>query len=370
METKPASNTNRILFLVVIIIFGLLLMFSLRAYFTAFLSSIMFYVLFKGWMHKLVRQRKWKKSRAAILIIIVSFFIVLLPVAGFVLMVYNKIAPVAAHPDQLLSYLNSLDAMAYNKFNIRLLSEKNMADIQALGTSVVSSILNQGLAIFTTITMMYFFLYFMLVNFNRMEAYILLGLPFSRSKIKMFGAELKSQTFSNAIGIPLIMLIHGLLGFIIYLITGLPEPAFWGVITGFCSIIPIVGTGIVWVPAAIYFFATGQTWQGIAVISWCAIIMGSSDNVIRFMLAKRMADVHPVITVLGIIFGLEFMGFPGLIFGPLIISYFIILLRIYYAEYQTPAILRKKKQQAAVLEIGVPFIYSHKFKQEENNDEK
>jgi len=365
METKPASNTNRILFLVVIILFGLLLLFSLRAYFTAFLSSVMFYVLFKGWMYTLTRRHKWKKSTAAILIIVVSFFIILVPVAAFVLMIYNKIAPVAAHPDQIMTYLSDLDAMAYNRFGIKLLSEKNMQDIQALGTTVVSSILNQGLEIFATITMMYFFLYFMLVNFNRMEAYILLGLPFSRSKIKMFGAELRAQTFSNAIGIPLIIVVHGLLGFLIYLMTGLPEPVFWGVLTGFCSVIPIIGTGIVWVPAAIFFFATGQHWQGIAVVAWCAIIMGSSDNVIRFMLAKRMADVHPVVTVLGIIFGLEFIGFPGLIFGPLIISYFIILLKIYYAEYQLPTMRRKKK--TTVLEIGVPFIYSKKFTQDEED---
>lgn len=363
MEPKPASNVNRILFLVVIVIFGLLLAFSLRSYFTAFLSSVMFYVLFKGWMETLTGRYKWKKSRAAVLIIVVSFFIILLPVALFITMVYNKVAPVAAHPAQLLSYLNGLDAMMVDKFGVKILSEKNMQDIQEIGTTLVSGILNQGLQIFTTITMMYFFLYFLLINFNRMEAYILLGLPFSRSKIKMFGSELKAQTFSNAIGIPLIMLIHGLLGFIIYLITGLPEPAFWGVLTGFCSIIPIVGTGIIWVPAAVFFFATGQTWEGVGLIAWCAIIMGSSDNIIRFMLAKRMADVHPVITVLGIIFGLQFLGFPGLIFGPLIISYFIILLRIYYAEYQTPAMRKKKK--AAVLEIGVPFIYSKKFTQED-----
>jgi len=70
--------------------------------------------------------------------------------------------------------------------------------------------------------------------------------------------------------------------------------------------------------------ARGNTWQGFAVLAWSALIMGSADNVIRFVLAKRMADVHPVVTVLGVIMGLNYMGVPGLIFGPLLISYFII----------------------------------------------
>ncbi len=87
--------------------------------------------------------------------------------------------------------------------------------------------------------------------------------------------------------------------------------------------------------------------------------MGSMDNVIRFLLAKRMADVHPVITVLGIILGLEYLGITGLIFGPLIISYFLILTKIYYSDYQN--INKKTKVKENVLEIGVPLIYSKKF---------
>ncbi len=363
MQINPENKPNKIIFLIVIVTFGLLLLFSLRNYFTAFLSSVMFYVLFKGWMETLVKRYKWKKGRAAILIIVVSFFIILVPVTLFISMVYNKVAPVISHPEDLLAYLNQLDASIMDKFGVKILSEKNIADIQSMSTSLVSGIVNQGLEVFTTITMMYFFLYFLLVNFNRLEASILLSLPFSRSKIKMFGSELRAQTFSNAIGVPLMSVLQGIFGLIIYLITGLPEAAFWAILTGFSAVIPIIGTGIIWLPAMIYFFATGQTWQGVVLLAWCGLIMGSLDNVIRFMLAKRMADVHPIVTVLGIILGLEYLGITGLIFGPLIISYFLILLKIYYAEYQNPAAPKKKKM--TVLELSVPFIYSKKFTQDE-----
>lgn len=361
MELKPENRANKIVFLIVLVAFGLLLLYSLSEYFTAFLGGVMFYVLFKRWMEILVKKKKWKKGRAAVLIIIVSFFIILLPVTFFFSMLYNKVAPIVMHPTDFLASLQQLDATITAKFGLKLLSEKNMQDIQAAGTTVVSGIVNQGLEAFTTITMMYFFLYFLLINFNRTEATILLSLPFSRTKIKMFGAELKAQTFSNAIGVPLIALTQGIFAFIIYLITGLPEAAFWAILTGFASVIPIVGTGIIWLPASLYLFANGYTWQGIVLIAWSALIMGSMDNVIRFVLAKKMADVHPVVTVLGIIIGLKYLGITGLIFGPLIISYFLILLKIYYAEYQNPAALLKKDD--AVLEIGVPFIYSKKFVQ-------
>lgn len=366
MQPITDKKINKTIFLVVIIVFGLLLLFSLREYFTAFLGSLMFYVLFKRWMAHLVEKKKWKKGRAAILIIFTSFFIILVPVSLFITLLYNKVAPIVMHPTAFVEKLQQIDSTVTTRFGVKLLSEKNIQDIQGTATTLLSGLLNQGLEIFASITMMYFFLYFLLINFKDTESKILVSLPFNRQKILMFGSELKAQTFSNAIGVPLIAVTQGVFGFIIYLITGLPEAAFWGILTGFSSVIPIIGTGIIWIPASVYMFMIGHTWQGIVMIAWCGLIMGSMDNVIRFMLAKKMADVHPVVTVLGIILGLKFLGITGLIFGPLIISYFLILLKIYYAEYQAPSQIAK--QEDAVLELGVPFIYTKKFVQKRDGD--
>ncbi|WP_317898391.1 AI-2E family transporter [Aurantibacillus circumpalustris] len=329
----------------------------MREFFTAFLGSVMFYVLFKPWMENLVNKRKWKKSRAAILIVIVSFFIIMLPIIAFSSLIFNKVAPFISHPEILKNYILGIQ----HKFNVIILSKKNIEEIQSYATGMVSNILNMGLTLFSSITMMYFFLYFLLVSVGRLEATIVLYLPFDKRKILLFGSELKAQTFSNAIGVPLIAVTQGISAFVAYYIAGVPEAAFWGILTGFASIIPIVGTGIIWVPICAYLFFAGNTWQGFAVLGWSALIMGSADNVIRFMLAKRMADVHPVITVLGVIMGLNYMGVPGLIFGPLLISYFVILVKIYYSTYRKHTVERSEKD--ATLHIGVPFIYQKKFTQ-------
>jgi predicted PurR-regulated permease PerM len=277
----------------------------------------------------------------------------------FFSMVYNKVVPIASNPNTFLPYVHQMDSTLQQKFGVEVLTDQNIDVIKSTSAKIVSGALNQGFAFFSSIIMMYFFLYFMLINFNRMEAYIVLSLPFKKEKIKMFAEELKAQTFSNAIGIPLIALAQGLFGYIIYLITGVPDAGFWGILTGFASIIPIVGTGIIWAPVCAYLFFIGANWQGTVVILWSVLIMGSMDNVIRFLLAKKMADVHPVITVLGIILGLEYLGITGLIFGPLIISYFLILTKIYYTDYQN--VIKKTKVKENVLEIGVPLIYSKKF---------
>jgi predicted PurR-regulated permease PerM len=158
------------------------------------------------------------------------------------------------------------------------------------------------------------------------------------------------------VGIPAICVVQGLCGFLCYWIAGIKEPGFWGVITGFTALIPVVGTGLVWVPAAVYLLIIGHSWQGVFVIVYGALILGSMDNVVRFVLAKKMADVHPIVTVLGVILGLQYFGFLGLIFGPLLISYFIILLRIYYVEYQKPVLARPAKKRQLVPVYMQPFL--------------
>jgi predicted PurR-regulated permease PerM len=145
--------------------------------------------------------------------------------------------------------------------------------------------------------------------------------------------------------------VHGLLAFVAYLIAGVADAGFWGVVTGFASVIPLVGTGLIWLPTSVYLLAQGHTWQGFFVIGWGLLIIGTSDNVIRFMLAKRMADVHPIVTVLGVIIGLRSFGITGLIFGPLIICYFLILLKIYYVEYQKPEVERQRNLLPSYLQF-------------------
>ncbi len=341
-NNKQDYKINRYFFLAVIIVFALLLLWALMEFFTAFLAAVMFYVLSKPLVYWLSKRWNWKRSTAAILVITVSFFIILLPIGLFATMIYSKVVQVAAHPDDIIKPFKHFGEIIQQRFGINIISKDSLAKIQGIATQTISSLLNGSFNFFTTISMMYFFLYFMIVNTGRLEAGLILYLPFKRSKMLLFGDELKAQTFSNAVGVPLICVVHGLLSYVGYLIAGVNDAGFWGVVTGFASVLPLVGTGLIWLPTSIYLLAQGHTWQGIFVIGWGLLVIGTSDNVIRFVLAKRMADVHPIVTVLGVIIGLKYFGITGLIFGPLMISYFFILLKIYYVEYQKPEEERKR----------------------------
>lgn len=368
MESKE-YKVNRYVFLSIILAFGFMLLMSLIQFFTAFLAAIILYILGKGFANFLITKKRWKKSTTAILVIIISFFIILLPISLLITLLYNKIASVIANPTSIIEAARHLDEVIKEQTGFEVLSDNTIAAIQNFSTNILSSVLNSSLNLISTILMMYFFLYFMIVNINRMEAGILYYLPFRREKILMFGNELVALTFSNSVGIPLIALAQGILGYGAYKLTGVPEAGFWGVITGFCSILPIVGSGIVWVPIAGYLLVTGSSWQSVFVIIWGALIMGSSDNVIRFILAKKMADVHPVVTILGVIMGLKYFGIIGLIFGPVLISFFLILLKIYYLEYQKPLSVKPVKTRQLVPAYMQPLLRYGKKKKPASKSE-
>jgi predicted PurR-regulated permease PerM len=361
MENAKDLKINKYFFLAIIILFAIFLFSSLIQFVSAFLGSIMLYVLSKPLACWLVKKG-WSKSMTSILIIIISFFLILLPIAGLVSLLYNKISAVLAHPTIITDSVKQVDAIIQKRFHYRLISDDTLHSIQSFASTILSAVLKQSLNFITTILMMYFFLYYMQQNINRMEAAIIFYLPFKKDKIKLFGDELVQQTFSNSIGIPAICVAQGLAGFFCYWIAGIDQAGFWGVVTGFAALIPVVGTGLVWAPSAVYLFVIGHTWQAIFVILFGALVLGTLDNIVRFMLAKKMADVHPIVTVLGVILGLKYFGFLGLIFGPLLISYFFILLKIYYVEYQQPILQRPGKKRQIMPVYMQPFLGTKKVR--------
>ena len=363
---KLDHKINRYFFLAIIIIFALLLYYSLSQFFTAFLGAVIFYVLSKKRMDKLIK-RGWKKPSAASFIMIISLLIIIVPLGIVGYLLYMKGKFYIANPDLLVQSLQKLQAKLYESYNVAILSNENILKIKTFATSAITGLLNESLSFFATISMLYFFLYFMLININRMEAAIVFFLPFKRDKIEMFGKELVALTFSNSIGVPAIAVAQGIIAYTGFLVAGLPEAGFWAVMTGFASIVPLVGAALVWAPAVIYLFVINHTWQAGFLGIWGLLVIGISDNVVRFVLAKKMADVHPIITVLGVIMGLQYFGISGLVFGPVLISYFFILLKIYYLEYQSgvPVI---KKRRSVPIRFNLPFLGGQTKKKKIPND--
>lgn len=138
---------------------------------------------------------------------------------------------------------------------------------------------------------------------------------------------------SNALGIPLVAFFQALIALFGYLIVGIPDPMFWFVITAIGSMIPFVGASLGTIPIAILLFSTGQDWEGYFILIYGYGVVGLTDNILRLYILQRLAKVHPLITLFGVVVGVPLFGFIGLIFGPLLISLFLLILKIYKHEY-------------------------------------
>jgi predicted PurR-regulated permease PerM len=332
-NTIDQNRIRQFFFIVLILLLAILLFLQLYSFLPALLGAITLYILMHRWMFYLTEKKKWRKPGAALLLMLFSIIVILLPVGLLVDLLSSKVTYAVEHSSELVAALKKLSATIEQRLNINIISDEN---IQKLGNAIAGSlprILGATFNTLTTIFFMYFILYFMLVNGRSMEDALYEYIPLKDENVNQLGKEVNKMVLSNAIGIPVIAIAQGIVALVGYLIIGVKEPFFWFGVTCIAAMIPIVGAALAYVPLAIIFFANNQTWQGIAMLVFGFLIIGSIDNVLRFSLLKRIGNVHPLTTVFGVIIGLNLFGFIGLIFGPLLISLFMFLLKIYSNEF-------------------------------------
>jgi predicted PurR-regulated permease PerM len=130
-------------------------------------------------------------------------------------------------------------------------------------------------------------------------------------------------------GTVIVAFAQGALGGVGFLIVGLPQPAFWGAVMIPASVIPVVGSTIIWGPAAIYLLVTGHITKGIILILWGGVVVSLIDNVLKPILVKGSSETPSIFILFSILGGLTYFGMIGFILGPLILSFLLSMLRIY-----------------------------------------
>lgn len=334
-DTISQNRIRQFFFIVILLLLGLLLFFELYSFLPAVLGAMTLYILMHRWMFFLTEKKKWRKGWTAALLMLLSFIVILLPVGLLANMLSSKVTYAVQHSSELVAALKKLVASLEQQFDITITSEEN---INKLGNAITQSlprILGATFNTVTTIFFMYFILYFMLVNGRYMEDTLYEYIPLKDENVNKVSKEVNKMVVSNALGIPLIAFAQGLVGLVGYLIIGVKEPFFWFGVTCIAGMLPVVGAALAYVPLAIIFFAGEETGRGITMLIFGFGIIGTVDNLLRFTLLRKLGDVHPLTTVFGVIIGLNLFGFIGLIFGPLLISLFILLLKIYSSEFIT-----------------------------------
>lgn len=327
------SKLRQISFIIILLLLGLALFTELRGYVPAFLGALTFYVMMRKWMFRMVYVRKWKPGSAALVLMLTSFIVIMVPIWMVVNLMSPRITFAIEHSSEVIAKIKPILLNFEKRTGFELFSDKNLDTVSNFLTTNIPSVLGATLNTLASIAMMYFIMYFMLVNGRKMESAMSDFVPMNDENTNKVGAEVNNIVLSNAIGIPLIAFLQGVVGLVGYLLLGVQQPVFWFVVTCVTAMLPIVGAAIAYVPISIIFFAQGDTLRGILMLIYGFGIIGLVDNVFRITLSKKIGDIHPLVTVLGVLAGLNLFGFIGIVFGPLLISLFLLLVKIYSLEF-------------------------------------
>ena len=322
------DKQRRQLVVIITVVMGLFLLWMIRDLIPAFLGAVVMYVLFRPLFAVFLVKWNFPKWLASLSVLILSFLLLVLPfvVVGF--MIADKAKLLLEHTDAINAILYKVQDFIGYDFHDPATLNKLIQSLQGNLFGSVSSVISGVGGMLLTVAIMYFLLWFMWMNYNKFEKTLARLVPFSREESDQFADELKSSTFGNVLGQGTICLVQAILLAIGFVIFDLEDPLFWGTITFFVSFLPVVGAPIVFVPAGLIALAYGDSFAGYGIMIYGFVLVTNIDNVLRYFISRYFADTHPLITILGVIVGIPVFGLLGLVFGPLLISWFLLLTKI------------------------------------------
>lgn len=312
---------------------GLLLFLKMTPFMGGILGACTIYIMVRDQMLYLTQKKKIRKSVTAIILLIEAILCFLVPLSLAVWLLISKLQTVNVDTATFVDTITNLADWIRWKTEYDLLSKENISSIASILPGIGQFLMGGISSFAVNLFVLVFVLYFMLIGGTKMEQYIYELLPFSDSNKKHVMNEINMIVRANAIGIPLLAIIQGAIATLGYYLFDAPSALLFGFLTCFATVIPIVGTTLVWFPLAAYMAISGDWPHAIGLLLYCGLIVTNIDNLIRFILQKKMADTHPLITIFGVVIGLSLFGFMGVIFGPLLISIFILCVNIFKEQY-------------------------------------
>ncbi|WP_354510669.1 AI-2E family transporter [Moheibacter stercoris] len=329
----PNSILRQLIFLLLSLALLFLVLYHLSAFLPGFLGAFCLYVLLIHPLRWMMYKWKMKRIWSVILLMLGSILVIVTPIYFLIDMLTNRVSDALANKDKIQAQIELGLQKVHEEFGVDVLKEINLGDVSAVIVKVVQEILNTSINGLLQLGVAYLIVYFMLMNYRKMENWFYDNIPLKTENLVILNKDLRDLVISNAVGVPVVAVLQAVVAYIGYLIFGLDQAFSWFIVTIFGAMVPVVGAAIIYIPAVIYLLASGETTNAYLLLAYSLIVVGASDNIFRFWTQKVMADVHPLITIFGVIVGVNIFGFIGIIFGPIVLSLVIWSFRIYKLEF-------------------------------------
>jgi predicted PurR-regulated permease PerM len=352
MNNIYTNKQQRILLITSLIIIGGFIVVGLSGYISAFLGAGILYVVFLPWFNALAIKRGWNRSLVVTLLILFSLIVIIFPFLTLSLLLVGRIQYYIQHSDEILGLAKKIEDLTGYQITSQQNIKTALTQAGTYASQLLPSVAGSALDFIVIIGLMFFTMWYMYTQQEDFQKGLQKYLPFKRDTQKELGESLKNNVNANVLGQALVCLVQGALTGLTLWIFGVPDAPFWGVVSFFMAFIPVLGTPIIWAPAGLIQLSQGNTAQGVGILVVGIIVIINIDNLLRIALAKRMGDIHPWITLAGIVLGVPLFGILGLVMGPLLLSYFVVLIKVFERENrsQEKEVIKDKldvQQQAA-----------------------
>ncbi|MFZ2187388.1 MAG: AI-2E family transporter [Candidatus Moraniibacteriota bacterium] len=341
------KHLNVYFFFFLLLSVGAAVFFIFQPFLTAIVAAAILAALFKKPYFTFQRWTRGHKGWSAFFTCLVVVFIVVTPIflvlslaIGEANNLYHtlseessleKIINQTVETGRSIPYLNIFfDTQTLNQArildDIKRFSQNSLGLIQAAYQGITSFLF--------WVFVMFFTLFYFLIDGKQMLGHLMNLSPLQDEHDKLLIKKFVSISRATLKGSIVIGLIQGFLGGITFWIAGIPSPVIWGLVMALCSIIPMVGSGLIWLPAGIIMFLLGDIWQGVFIFAVGIGIISVIDNVLRPKLVGRDTEMHPLLVLFATLGGISLFGLSGFIIGPIVVSLFMALGEIYDIEFR------------------------------------
>ncbi|WP_027376935.1 AI-2E family transporter [Kaistella palustris] len=347
---------KQVFLLALILVLAGLIFFNLAMFIPAILGAVTLYIITRKYNFYLQEEKEWKPWAASLLLIVATLIVLILPVYLIADLLVDKLGNADVYMAKFNIFVDKIHDFVYQKIHIDILSKNNIAKLKENAGQLSTTALSSTFNTLTVVTSMYFILYFMLEKPRLFERLLRSSAPLKKANISLLAEKIRKMVIANAIGIPVVAVGQGLVALVGYFIFGAPSPVLLFALTAVTSMIPIIGAGVVFIPVCIFMIAEGNTGNALGLAAYSLIVVGLTDNLLRFTLLKRLENIHPLNTVFGIILGLKLFGFIGLIFGPILVSITVLLIQVYrdeFSEDDNEIILPEPKEIEEKIDLSI-----------------
>ena len=322
------SQPTRFISLGIVILLSALLVVGLKPYLSAILAALVFAPIFRPVYLRIVTRVR-STTVAAWLTLLIILMVAVGPLVTVGVLAMQEVQTLTQQYQQLSPDKTNL--VIFGK-NIPDLVREGAAKFLDWLQSSLGAIASGTLRVLMGIFVMFYLTYYLLREQERLEQVIKELLPFDTGNSQKLMDDFYRISRGFVLGQGLTALLQGALGAVGFLIFGFPGAFLWGLVMAALSLIPVLGAFLIWVPAGILQIASGATISGVGILVWGVVVVSCADNLVRPMIMKNMAGVHPVITLLGVFAGLSLFGFIGIVVGPLLFAMVLETARMFYRE--------------------------------------